>query len=142
MPLEVSTQSRLQLFRHGKVRAARFGLYTADRSRGRVNALPDTEDMLCEVHVYPTECGGLTDPQAKHRRNRNDGAEWLWRIGDDSLHLIIGETTRLLPHALARQGQVCETEIPARITPGPCRSEKRCSDVGSVIWRIRKKDDI
>src|SRR6516165_3475315 len=110
MPLEMSPQPGLQLLRHGQVRAACLGLHTARYPRDSINALSDTDDVLCEVHVTDAKRESFANAQAEHRRNRNDCAQWLRAIGDDSPHLRIGAANRLFLHSLTRQGQVCKAE--------------------------------
>jgi hypothetical protein len=112
MLLEMSTQPCFKFLGHWQVRTAGLRLHCADRSRGRVNTLPDADNVFCEVHIRLAKRECLTDPQAEHSRNRNDCAEWLWCIGDDSPHFIISEATRLSPDVITGQGQVCKAKSP------------------------------
>jgi hypothetical protein len=77
MSPEVSAQSRLEFLRHGQIRFARLGLYSAGYPRCSINALPDTDNVPCEVHVRSAECKSLTDAQPEYSGNRNDCAQWL-----------------------------------------------------------------
>jgi len=98
-----------------------------------INGLAHADDVFCEIHVKRSECKSLTDAQTEHGRHSDDRTQWFQRICDDLLHLFIREGPRLCFHAFAWQREVCETEISARITPGPCRFEKRRKSEQNVL---------
>jgi hypothetical protein len=66
----------------------------------------------------------------------NDRAQWFGRIADNSLHLIVRKASRLFLHSLAGQGQICETEVSARIAPRPRCLEKRRKGEQHILCRL------
>ena len=96
--------------RHWSICAAGPRLYRLRQPRGRVNALPNTDDLACKIQVTDAKRQNFTDVQTKDRSYSQYSAERFRCGGDDFPSFLISEAALLFFDSL----------IPPVSPPSPC----------------------
>jgi len=72
------------------------------RPRGRINALPNTDDLACKIQVTDAKRQNLTDAQSKNRSYSQYSAE-RFRCSGDDFPSFLSEAALLFFDSLTRQ---------------------------------------